>query len=460
LPTGTHNEKFYLCVMQKKRIAFHTLGCKLNFSETSTISRQFGKDDFEIVDFVQQADVYVIHTCSVTAAAERKCRASIKQAVKRNPGASVAVIGCAAQANPEMFRRMDGVSWVLGTQEKFRLGEIIEATGPDDKEHPRADYHGEHQHEDAESDISKIRKFIPSYSANDRTRSFFKVQDGCDYFCTYCSIPLMRGRSRSDTIANTLKGAIEIAAAGVMEIVLTGVNIGDFGKGNDEKFIDLLHELDKVDGYERIRISSIEPELLSDEIITFVANSNKILPHFHIPLQSGSDKILAAMRRKYPREVFSSRVDKIKSLMPGACIAADVIVGFPGETDEDFDDTYRFIEELDISYLHVFTYSERPGTKANAFGESVNDAVRKKRSQLLHKLSEEKKNHFYLSQKGLTFNVLFESDEADGYMFGFTENYIKVMTAFNPQLVNKIIPVRLLGKEGECCRVELVDGKR
>lgn len=441
--------------MQKKRIAFHTLGCKLNFSETSTISRQFGKDEFEIVDFGQQADVYVIHTCSVTAAAERKCRASIKQAVKRNPGAEVAVIGCAAQANPEMFRRMEGVSWVLGTQEKFRLGEIIQSIGSG--EHPRYEYHSEHHDEDAETDISKTRKFIPSYSANDRTRSFFKVQDGCDYFCTYCSIPLMRGRSRSDTIANTLKVANDIAAADVKEIVLTGVNIGDFGKGNDEKFVDLLHELDKVEGYERIRISSIEPELLSDEIITFVANSNKILPHFHIPLQSGSDKILAAMRRKYLREVFASRVDKIKSLMPGACIAADVIVGFPGETDEDFDDTFHFIEELDISYLHVFTYSERPGTKANAFGESVNEAVRKKRSQILHKLSEEKKNHFYRSQKGLTFNVLFESDEADGYMFGFTENYIKVKTAFNAQLVNKIVLVRLLGKEGDCCRVELLN---
>jgi threonylcarbamoyladenosine tRNA methylthiotransferase MtaB len=444
--------------MQKKRIAFHTLGCKLNFSETSTISRQFGKDEFEIVDFGQQADVYVIHTCSVTAAAERKCRASIKQAVKRNPGASVAVIGCAAQANPEMFRRMEGVRWVLGTQEKFRLGKIIQSIGSNDEQDAVAEYHGEHHDEDAEPDISKTRKFIPSWSANDRTRSFFKVQDGCDYFCSYCSIPLMRGRSRSDTIANTLKVADEIAAAGIKEIVLTGVNIGDFGKGNDEKFIELLHALDKVDGYERIRISSIEPELLSDEIITFVANSKKILPHFHIPLQSGSDKILAAMRRKYLREVFASRIDKIKSLMPGACIAADVIVGFPGETDEDFDDTFEFIKSLDISYLHVFTYSERPGTKAPALGNAVNDSDRKKRSQILHKLSEEKKNRFYKGQEGLMFNVLFESDEADGYMFGFTENYIKVKTAFNPQLVNKIVPVRLLGRDGECCRVELVDG--
>ena len=347
--------------MQKKRIAFHTLGCKLNFSESSTISRQFGKDDFDLVDFNRQADVYVIHTCSVTAAAERKCKAAIKQAVKRNPDASVAVIGCAVQANPEMFRRMQGVTWVIGNQEKFRLGEIVNAPAegqsliiPDETENSEV------------STINRSNEFIPSWSANDRTRSFFKVQDGCDYFCTYCSIPLMRGRSRSDTIANTLKVAHEIADAGVMEIVLTGVNIGDFGKGNDEQFIDLLHELDKVEGYERIRISSIEPELLSDDIIRFVAGSNKILPHFHIPLQSGSDKILVAMKRKYLREVFTARVNAIKALMPGACIAADVIVGFPGETDDDFDDTYRFIEGLDISYLHVFTYSERPGTKANA----------------------------------------------------------------------------------------------
>jgi threonylcarbamoyladenosine tRNA methylthiotransferase MtaB len=441
--------------MQKKRIAFHTLGCKLNFSETSTISRQFDKDDFELVDFGQLADVYVIHTCSVTAAAERKCKASIKQAVKRNPGASVAVIGCAAQANPEMFSRMEGVTWVLGTQEKFRLAEIVQTTESATDNPGKTEYHAELHEESPDTDISKTNIFIPSYSVNDRTRSFFKVQDGCDYFCTYCSIPLMRGRSRSDTIENTLKVAHEIAATGVKEIVLTGVNIGDFGKREDEKFIDLLHELDKVEGYERVRISSIEPELLTDEIIKFVARSNKILPHFHIPLQSGSDKILLAMRRKYKREIFAARVNVIKQLMPGACIAADVIVGFPGETNEDFEDSYRFIESLDISYLHVFTYSERPGTKANSFGDVVNDPVRKKRSQALHKLSELKKNHFYASQQGLTFNVLFESDETDGYMFGFTENYIKVMTAYNPRLVNKIVPVLLLDRKGECCRVQL-----
>jgi len=438
--------------MQKKRIAFHTLGCKLNFSETSTISRQFSKDEFETVDFVQQADVYVIHTCSVTAAAERKCKSAIKQAVKRNPRASVAVIGCAVQANPEMFKRMQGVTWVLGNEEKFRLGNIVNSAT---REQTAAS--GIESEISNKSIVNRSTEFIPSYSANDRTRSFFKVQDGCDYFCTYCSIPLMRGRSRSDTIENTLKVAREIAGTGVKEIVLTGVNIGDFGKANNENFIELLHGLDEVDGYDRIRISSIEPELLSDEIIRFVAGSKKILPHFHIPLQSGSDKILAAMRRKYLREVFASRVSIIKELMPGACIAADVIVGFPGETDDDFDDTYRFIKNLDVSYLHVFTYSERPGTKANAMAEAVNDSTRKKRSQMLHKLSEEKKNRFYRSQKGLTFNVLFESDEADGYMFGFTENYIKVMTAYNQQFINKIVPVRLLGKDGECCRVELAE---
>jgi threonylcarbamoyladenosine tRNA methylthiotransferase MtaB len=437
--------------MLKKRIAFHTLGCKLNFSETSTISRQFDKDEFETVDFGQQADIYVVHTCSVTAAAERKCKTAIKQAVKRNPEASVAVIGCAVQANPEMFRRMQGVTWVLGNEEKFSLGKIVNTSAEAGITDPPVI-----TEDNAKSNINHSTSFVPSYSVNDRTRSFFKVQDGCDYFCTYCSIPLMRGRSRSDTIENTLMVAREIAATGVKEIVLTGVNIGDFGKGNDEKFIDLLRGLDKVEGYERIRISSIEPELLSDAIISLVSESQKILPHFHIPLQSGSDKILIAMRRKYLRQVFAARVNSIKSLMPGACIAADVIVGFPGETDEDFDDTYNFIKNLDISYLHVFTYSERPGTKANAMAEAVNDSTRKKRSHLLHKLSEEKKNRFYRSQKGLAFNVLFESDETDGYMFGFTENYIKVMTSYNPHLVNKIVPVRLLGKEGDCCRIELV----
>lgn len=445
--------------MQKKRIAFHTLGCKLNFSETSTISRQFGADDYELVDFDQQADVYVIHTCSVTAAAERKCKASIRQAVKRNPGASVAVIGCAAQANPEMFLKMQGVSWVLGTQEKFRLGEIVDALNSAGNEPAKPEYHGEFHEETRASDISKTRTFIPSYSANDRTRSFFKVQDGCDYFCTYCSIPFLRGRSRSDTIGNTLKVAHEIAATGIKEIVLTGVNIGDFGRGNEEKFIQLIRELDKVDGIERIRISSIEPELLSEDIISFVAGSNKILPHFHIPLQSGSDKILAAMHRKYLRSVFSARVQLIKKLMPGACIAADVIVGFPGETDEDFTDSYRFIAELDISYLHVFTYSERPGTMANAMEAAVDEKTRKHRSQELHKLSTEKKMHFYESQQGLLFNVLFESDQEDGMMFGFTENYIKVTTPFNAELINRIIAVRLLERDGDCCRVELINLK-
>ena len=446
--------------MKKKRIAFHTLGCKLNFSETSTISRQFGKEEFELVDFGQQADVYVIHTCGVTAAAERKCKASIRQAVKRNSGASVAVIGCAAQANPETFLKMEGVSWVLGTQEKFRLGEIVESMNSGMDKLSYVECHGELHEESKEAIISKTRKFIPSYSANDRTRSFFKVQDGCDYFCTYCSIPIMRGRSRSDTIINTLKAAHEIAATGIKEIVLTGVNIGDFGRGNDEKFIQLIHELDKVEGIERIRISSIEPELLSEEIISFVVNSNKILPHFHIPLQSGSDKILVAMRRKYLREVFAGRVHTIKRLMPGACIAADLIVGFPGETDEDFNDSFRFIADLDISYLHVFTYSERPGTKANTMAEAVDDKTRKRRSQELHKLSEEKKTHFYASQRGLLFNVLFESDQENGMMFGFTENYIKVMTPFNAELINRIVPVRLLARDGDCCKVELLNEYR
>ena len=426
--------------MQRKRIAFHTLGCKLNFSETSTISRLFGIQEFDIVDFEQVADVYVVHTCSVTATAEHKCRTSIKQAHKRNPDAKVAVIGCAAQANPELFMRMEGVTWVLGNQNKFRLEEVVrkslENAGSQAEEAQPASREV--------SDISKTRSFIPSYSMNDRTRSFFKVQDGCDYFCTFCSIPYMRGRSRSESVESTMKVAREIAGTNIREIILTGVNIGDFGRQNGERFIDLLRQLEKLDGIERIRISSIEPELLSDEIITIVSKSGKLLPHFHIPLQAGTDKVLELMKRKYKREVFAGRVALIRELMPHACIAVDVIVGFPGETEEDFTEAYRFIEEQGISYMHIFSYSERPGTKALQFEGKVNEKEKRRRSQLLHELSEKKKQEFYESQLGQTFQVLWESDNVNGFMHGWTENYIHCRTPYDPLLINQVTTSKLL----------------
>lgn len=433
----------------KKRIAFHTLGCKLNFSETSTISRQFGIDDFEVVDFGEQADFYVVHTCSVTAIAEKKCKTAVKQAHKRNPEAQVAVIGCAVQANPEMFSTMEGVSWVFGNNDKFRLGEVIQGQGNE------THIYGHHQ--SYVSEINKTREFFPSYSMGDRTRSFFKVQDGCDYFCSYCSIPFMRGRSRSESVENTMKVAREIAATELKEIILTGVNIGDFGRQNDESFLDLLRQLAALQGIERIRISSIEPELLNDSIIELVSVSGKLLPHFHIPLQSGSDKILQLMKRKYLRQVFANRVNRIKELMPDACIAADVIVGFPGETNEDFEDAYRFINSLDVTYLHVFTYSERPGTKALQMEGKVDEREKRRRSQLLHELSEAKKKYFYTQQIGKTAEVLWESDNINGFMHGFTGNYVKVRTPFDASLINQIKKVKILEvNTDDTCSVEFV----
>ncbi len=431
---------------QRKRIAFHTLGCKLNFSETSTISRQFGIDDFEVVDFDEQADFYVVHTCSVTAVAEKKCKTAIKQAHRRNPEARVAVIGCAVQANPEMFSAMEGVSWVFGNQDKFKLGEVIKSQG--------SETHAYGHHESYVSEINKTWDFIPSYSMGDRTRSFFKVQDGCDYFCTYCSIPFMRGRSRSESVENTMKVAREIASTEIKEIILTGVNIGDFGRQNNESFTDLLKQLANLEGIERIRISSIEPELLNDKIIKLVSVSEKLLPHFHIPLQSGSNKILELMKRKYMREVFAGRVLRIKELMPDACIAADVIVGFPGETNEDFTVAYDFIKNLDVTYLHVFTYSERSGTKAIQMEGKVDEREKRRRSQLLHELSEAKKKKFYTSQVGKTEQVLWESDNIKGFMHGFTGNYVKVATPYNKELINQITTVKILSvNDDDTCTV-------
>ena len=433
----------------KKRIAFHTLGCKLNFSETSTISRQFGIADVEIVDFGEQADFYVVHTCSVTAVAEKKCKTAIKQAHRRNPHAQVAVIGCAVQANPEMFGTMEGVSWVLGNQDKFKLGEIVSNASLFNMD--ITEVHSI----SLVSEISKTKEFIPSYSIGDRTRSFFKVQDGCDYFCTYCSIPFMRGRSRCQNVENTMKVAREIAATELKEIILTGVNIGDFGRHTNETFLDLLKQLAILQGIDRIRISSIEPELLSDDIIELVSASTKLLPHFHIPLQSGSDKILMLMKRKYLREVFANRVMRIKELMPDAFIAADVIVGFPGETSEDFEDACAFIDSLDITFLHVFTYSERPGTKALMMDGKVDEREKRRRSQRLHQISESKKHEFYSRQIWKSAEVLWESDNIKGFMHGFTGNYVKVRTPFDPLLINQITAVKITDvNDDDTCSVE------
>jgi len=433
----------------KKRIAFHTLGCKLNFSETSTISRQFGMENFEIVDFDDQADFYIVHTCSVTSIAEKKCKTAIKQAHRRNPHAKVAVIGCAVQANPEMFSKMEGVSWVLGNQDKFKLGEIVSAS-----DHTSVSNESEPSISMV-SEINKTREYIPSYSIGDRTRSFFKVQDGCDYFCTFCSIPYMRGRSRSETVENTMQVAREIAATDIREIILTGVNIGDFGRQNNESFLDLVKQLSQLEGIDRIRISSIEPELLNDDIIQLVSTSKKILPHFHIPLQSGCDKVLKLMKRKYLREVFANRVSHIKELMPDACIAADVIVGFPSETVDDFNDTFEFIKSQDVTYLHVFSYSERPGTKALQMEGKVDESEKRRRSQLLHELSESKKQLFYKKQIGKTGSVLWESDNIKGFMHGFTENYVKVRTPYQADLINQITKVKIVAvNNDDTCSIE------
>ena len=393
-----------------------------------------------MVDFRQLADIYIIHTCSVTAVAEQKCKSAVKQAHRRNPFAKVAVIGCAAQSNPEIFQRMPGVSWVLGNLEKFNLANILNQPDHSYSSQPAMISAARKE----VSDISKTKQFLPSYSMNDRTRSFFKVQDGCDYFCTFCSIPFMRGRSRSETIENTLKVAREIAATDIKEIVLTGVNIGDFGKQYGERFIDLLRKLDELEDIRRLRISSVEPELLSDEIIALVGKSKKLMPHFHIPLQAGTDKILRLMKRKYTQEVFADRVGKIRTHVPNACIAADVIVGFPGESEEDFKEAYRFIELQDISYLHIFTYSERPGTKALQFEGKISETEKQRRSKKMHELSEKKKEDFYSRHLGYPFQVLWESNNVNGFMHGWTENYIHCRTPFSPDLVNQITTVQLV----------------
>lgn len=416
-------------VMVNKKVAFYTLGCKLNFSETSAIGRQFNDAGFETVSFTDNADIYIINTCSVTDHADKKCRKVVQEALKYSPGAYVAVVGCYAQLKPKEISEIPGVDVVLGAAEKFRIIEHI------------TDLTKQTKAKIFNQPIEQTTDFIPSFSFGDRTRTFLKVQDGCDYICTFCTIPLARGNSRSDTIPHVIQQAKEVAASGVKEIVLTGVNLGDFGIRNGERedrFFDLVKALDDVEGIDRIRISSIEPNLLSDEIIEFVAASEKFVPHFHIPLQSGSNKILGLMRRRYRRELYAERVALIKKLIPDCCIGVDVIVGFPGETREDFIETYNFLNDLEISYLHVFNYSERDNTPAAEMKGKVPGSQRSDRSKMLHILSEKKRRAFYQTQIGKPAHVLFEADHKDGFMHGFSRNYIKVKTPYDPLLVNEL----------------------
>jgi threonylcarbamoyladenosine tRNA methylthiotransferase MtaB len=417
-----------------KKVAFYTLGCKLNFSETSTISRKFQEKGYEKVDFSETPDIYIINTCSVTENADKKCKKVVKEAQKINPDAYVAIIGCYAQLKPKEISEIPGVDAVLGAAEKFRLIELLDGFVKTPEARVLA------------SEIKEATAFNNAYSINDRTRTFLKVQDGCNYHCAFCTIPLARGKSRSDSIENIVQSAKEIAATDVKEVVLTGVNIGDFGIQDgrrEERFLDLVKAVDNVEGIDRIRISSIEPNLLTNETIDYVSQSNRFVPHFHVPLQSGSNKILRKMRRRYLRELYEDRVNKIKKLMPHCCIGVDVIVGFPGESHEDFLDTYHFLNELPVSYLHVFTYSERANTRAAAMDEVVPLKERQQRSKMLRTLSEKKKRQFYEESLGQTATVLFEDDVADGRMHGFTENYVRVSAKYDPMLINELKTVTL-----------------
>ena len=426
---------------QAKRVAFHTLGCKLNFSETSTISRDFLSHGFEKVNYRDKADIYVLNTCSVTENADKEARKFIRQAKQRNPNSSVAVIGCYAQLKPNDIAAIDGVDIVLGAEEKFNLLNHLDSINLNGSTKV------------IQSEIDRVHKFTPSYSSAERTRSFLKIQDGCDYTCSFCTIPLARGQSRSDTISNTLKVAKEVAETDTREIVLTGVNIGDYGKGSNETFFDLIQQLDLLDGIDRIRISSIEPNLLTNDIIEFCASSKKFMPHFHVPLQSGSDKILGAMRRRYKRDLYVNRVTRIKLTIADACIGVDVIVGFPGETDKDFLETYNFLNELDISYLHVFTYSERPNTDAIEMSEIVSKEIRRERSKMLHILSDKKRRFFHDQFISKYRQVLFENIK-NGKLLGHTDNYIQIQMEGGSELINSIHSVKLVDNHGT-----VVDGK-
>ncbi len=423
-----------------RTVAFHTLGCKLNFSETSTIARQLIAAGYQRVDFKESADVYIINTCSVTDQADATCRNIVRQALKVNSNAFVAVIGCYAQLKPQEIANIEGVDIVLGANEKFNIAGYLENL----EKTPEAGVHS--------CEIKDVKEFVPGFSSNDRTRTFLKLQDGCDYFCSFCTIPLARGRSRSENIQNSITSTQEAIDTGVKEIVLTGVNIGDFGSGTDENFHQLVQQLDKLPGdVERFRISSIEPNLLSDEIIRFCASSDRFVPHFHVPLQSGSDTMLKKMRRRYDSALYRSRVETIKEVMPHACIGVDVIVGHPGETEEEFLKTYQFLNELPISYLHVFTYSERPNTTAVREKDAVVPVpVRRKRNKMLTILSEKKKRAFYQAFEGTTRSVLFEHENKDGFMHGYSDNYLRVRIPFTEALCGVIAETAMtkLGDDG------------
>ncbi|MEO0058792.1 MAG: Threonylcarbamoyladenosine tRNA methylthiotransferase MtaB [Bacteroidota bacterium] len=483
--------------MENKKVAFYTLGCKLNFSETSTIARDFINQGFEKVDFEHFADIYVINTCSVTENADKQFKQIVRKALKINDQAFVAAVGCYAQLKPEELAAVDGVDLVLGATEKFKITSYInDLLGDHERSrlgHPERSQLGDHErsrlghpersrlghpersrlgHPERSRgtaqihacEISEADFYVGSYSIGDRTRAFLKVQDGCDYKCTYCTIPLARGISRSDALENVLQNAKEISAQGIKEIVLTGVNIGDYGKGefgnkkHEHTFLDLVKALDEVDGIERLRISSIEPNLLKNETIEFVATSRTFVPHFHIPLQSGSNEILAKMKRRYQLEVYVERVNKIREVMPDACIGVDVIVGFPGESDENFLETYHFLNDLDISYLHVFTYSERENTEAATMPNPVAINIRNKRSKMLRGLSVKKRRAFYESQIGKTKTVLFETENKEGYIHGFTENYVKIRIPWNPELANTLQPIKLTNIDDDgCVRAEILE---
>ena len=427
-----------------KKVAFYTLGCKLNFSETSTISRNFQRNNYKIVSASKKADIYVINTCSVTQNADNKFKSVVRKMNRLNPNAFIVAIGCYAQLKPNELSDVKGVDLVLGANEKFNILDYIGDLSKN--KHPNI----------YSCDITSVDSYISSYSSNDRTRAFLKVQDGCDYKCTYCTIPLARGISRSDTLENIKNNVETIASEGVKEIVLTGVNIGDYGKGeygnkkHESTFFDLVKELDKSENISRFRISSIEPNLLSKEIISFLANSRLFVPHFHIPLQSGCNEILKSMKRRYNKDLFIDRIKYINDAIPNACIGVDVIVGFPGETDEYFIETLNFLKELKISYLHVFTYSERNNTLASTMNFQVPKEVRAKRSMILRSLSDKKRRIFYESQLGLDKTVLYETENRRGYIYGYTENYLRVRTPWNPELTNKLKPVRIneIDKDG------------
>ena len=435
-----------------KKVAFYTLGCKLNYSETSTIARMFESKGYKKVEFNQNPDIFIINTCSVTENADKKCKKIVREANKINPDGYVAIIGCYAQLKPQEIADIEGVDAVLGAAEKFQLIDLLDGFVKEPSQKTAKIFN---------QNIEEAIDYHTSYSLNDRTRTFLKVQDGCDYPCAYCTIPLARGASRSDTIKNVVKAAQEIAESGVKEIVLTGVNIGDFGLisgKREETFLDLVKALDEVEGIERFRISSIEPNLLTDETIEFVSQSQRFVPHFHIPLQSGSNKVLGLMKRRYKRELYVDRVRKIKELMPHCCIGVDVIVGHAGETDEDFLETYNFLNELDISYLHVFTYSERENTTALLIKPVVPSHKRSERSKMLHILSDKKRRYFYEQQIGKDFTVLFEEDIENGMMQGFTENYVRVTAKYDPILINetKLVSLKSIN-ENMLVEVEEVD---